>query len=128
MKKCNLTPVKKLNYSIQEFLLNLEIPVIFRIGKNAKGNHEIIDLALENDMWFHIEGLPSCHVIASIPDNTKELKSIIKKGALLCKQNSKYISQKNLPISYTLIKNVKKTEVVGSVLITNHKTIIIYKL
>lgn len=108
---------------------NLERSVIFTIGNNAKENHEIIDLSKENDMWFHVDNLPSCHVVASLPDNItkKELKSIIKKGAEFCKQYSKYSSHKNLHISYTLIKNVKKTKVLGSVILTNHKIIVIYK-
>ena len=52
----------------------------YTIGQNAQDNHDIIDDALENDMWFHINNKPSCHIIASIPDDIKrkEMKYIIK--------------------------------------------------
>lgn len=89
----------------------------YTIGQNAQDNHDIIDNALENDMWFHINNKPSCHIIASIPDDIKrkEMKYIIKQGAVLCKQYS-YPAVKNLEIVYTKIKNITKTEKIGQVI------------
>ena len=99
----------------------------FTIGKNDKDNFDIIDNANSNDIWFHLNNYPSCHVIASINDiiKKKDLRYIIKKGALLCKANSKYKSDKDLSIIYTNIKNVKKTEKIGSVITTNTKIILV---
>jgi predicted ribosome quality control (RQC) complex YloA/Tae2 family protein len=100
----------------------------FQIGKNAQDNFNIIDQANENDLWFHLADYPSCHVIASIPNlniSKKELKKIIKQGALLCKINSKYKKENNLEVIYTEVKNVKKTEVIGEVITSNIKTIFI---
>jgi predicted ribosome quality control (RQC) complex YloA/Tae2 family protein len=99
----------------------------FTIGKNDKDNFDIIDKANSDDIWFHLNNYPSCHVIASINDimKKKDLRYIIKKGALLCKENSKYKSEKDLSIIYTTIKNVKKTEKVGSVITTNTKIILV---
>jgi predicted ribosome quality control (RQC) complex YloA/Tae2 family protein len=109
------------------FFNNLNQEIKFYIGKNQDGNSEIIDLCKESDLWFHLDGMPSCHVIATIPDNidAKLLRTIIKNGAILCKQHSKYSSVKNISISYTYLKNITKTSVLGTVIITNEKKIII---
>ena len=109
------------------FLNNINQEIKFYIGKNQDGNSEIINLCKKNDLWFHLDGLPSCHVIASIPDNidSKLLRTIIKNGAILCKQHSKYSSIKNVNISYTYLKNITKTSVPGTVIITDEKKIII---
>jgi predicted ribosome quality control (RQC) complex YloA/Tae2 family protein len=101
----------------------------YSIGGNAKENFELIDNAMPNDLWFHVDGLPSEHVIASIPENLdidrKQRLKIAKQGAVLCKQHSKYASQKNVSIVYTEIQNVTKTEVLGQVEISNSKLIVI---
>jgi predicted ribosome quality control (RQC) complex YloA/Tae2 family protein len=97
----------------------------FKIGENAQDNFDIIDQSEPSDIWFHVEGRPSCHVIATMPDtiNKKEKHKIIKKGAELCKIHSKYKSEKKLKIVYTKIENVVKSEPVGSVLLSNEKYI-----
>ena len=48
---------------------------------------------------------------------------IIKQGAILCKQHSKYKSHKNVSIVYTYIKHVTMTNIVGTVTTENTKTI-----
>jgi hypothetical protein len=55
----------------------------------------------------------------------KELRYVIKTGALLCKNNTnKLKSIKNVEIIYTQIKNITKTDIDGCVLTQNVKTII----
>lgn len=110
---------------IDIFFDKLNISIKYSVGSNASDNFKIIDEANENDLWFHVDELPSCHVIAEIPKNLskKDLKYICKKGALLCKQYSKFASMKDLCIVYTQIKNVEKTETIGSVIIKNGKKI-----
>jgi len=79
------------------------------------------------DLWFHAKDVSSCHVVCEVPDNLskKDMKYIIKVGALLCKSNTNNIkSIKNITIIYTFIKNVIKTEVPGCVVTTNTKNII----
>ena len=98
----------------------------FYIGLNAKGNFDIIDLSDSYDLWFHIDNKPSCHVIAFIPNNIddKNMKYIIEHGAKLCKNNSKYKLEK-VKVIYTTIENVKKTKTIGSVEISNEKSIFV---
>jgi predicted ribosome quality control (RQC) complex YloA/Tae2 family protein len=98
------------------------------IGTNKKDNFYIIDKAKPTDLWFHLDEYPSGHVIANIPEDVtdkKILKSIAKQGAILCKNNSKYSSIKNLKIVYTTINNIEKTDIIGEVTISNPKYIII---
>jgi predicted ribosome quality control (RQC) complex YloA/Tae2 family protein len=105
----------------------LGINIIFHIGKDANDNFNIIENANPGDIWFHIDDNASCHVIACLPEdnefNKKQLMYIIKQGAILCKQHSKYKSQKNVSIVYTYIKNVTMTNIIGTVTTENTKTI-----
>ena len=107
------------------YFCQLNENIEFLIGKNQKDNFDIIDMSRPNDLWFHLNDCPSCHVIAKLPENIdkKNLKYIIKRGALLCKQNSKYKSEKDVDVIYTFIKNIKKTNKVGCVKTTNTKNI-----
>ena len=109
------------------FISNMEIT--YNIGTSAQDNFDLIDASSPQDIWFHVEGLPSCHIVAVIPENEKldknKMRAIIKQGAVICKKHSKYASYKNLPIIYTKIENVQKTPTLGSVFTTNTKTIII---
>lgn len=113
--------------SITRHIAALDSDIEYYIGKSASENVEIIDAASENDLWFHIDGEPSGHVIAKIPENSdftkKQLRQIVTQGALVCKENSKYKSQRNVDIVYTYVKYVEKTKILGKVAITNHKII-----
>jgi predicted ribosome quality control (RQC) complex YloA/Tae2 family protein len=114
---------------MKTYIINInKIAITFYVGKNSTENFEIIDNALENDMWFHLNDYPSCHVIASIPENIRDKKNIhkiIKQGALLCKINSNYASIKNLNIVFTRVKNVCKTDIAGTVITKEKKNIFI---
>ena len=105
----------------------LQTEVLYIIGQNSHDNFQIIDEAEPHDLWFHIEGLPSCHVIAHVDEalSNKQLIPVIKQGAVLCKMHSKYKSAKNLPITYTKIKYVEKTNILGSVITQNEKKVVI---
>ena len=102
--------------------------ILFKIGTNALENWSLIDESCEDDLWFHVNDLPSCHVVASIPNpekyNRNEIAYIARQGAVLCKQHSKYASQKKLPIICSKIKDLKKTDIVGSVTTTQNAKLI----
>jgi len=110
-----------------KYIAPLGIDIQFKIGKDAKDNFIVIDSSNLNDIWFHIQDNSSCHVVASIPEDIefdkKQLSYIIKQGAILCKQYSRYKSQKNVNITYTYIKNIEKTNIPGMVTINNNKII-----
>ena len=111
------------------YLSKPDIDVEFKIGINAKDNFDIIDLAEKHHLWLHNEKNSSCHVIANIPDTKfdhKIIKAIVTQGAILCKQHSKYASDKDVSIMYTQIEHVTKDDrTIGSVHVSKYKTITI---
>lgn len=120
---------KKINMVLSKIVTipKLNIDVEFVIGKNAKENFEIIDDAEDHHIWFHFHNAPSCHVIAKLDKelNKKDFKYVVKQGAVLCKQHSKFNNQKNVEIVYTIIKHVHKTNTLGSVQLESEKTVVI---
>ena len=133
--------MKKIDFHFNSFNMTIE----YIIGQNSSENFKIIDDAQSdaisdaisdaqddvisnsnnNYMWFHIDGYPSCHVICSIPNNLlkKDLLKVIKRGALCCKEHSKYKSEKSVSVIYTYLKNITKTDVIGTVITSNTKSI-----
>ena len=115
--------------TIRKCIPAIRANIDFIIGEHAAENFEAIDQANHTDIWFHVNGRPSCHVIAQIPQNhtydKKQLHKIIVQGCVLCKQYSKYDNVSNLSIMYTPIKHVIKTNVVGSVTVEQYKTFVV---
>ena len=115
--------------TITRFVDCLKLNVEFIVGGNAQENHDIIDAADPEDLWFHLSGQASCQVICKLPEGVeidkKILFKIAKQGAVICKENSSSKSAKNVEIDYTQVKNVTKLEKPGSVTIINNKKIII---
>jgi len=108
------------------FIQGLNRAITFYIGKNKNENFDVIDKGSSDDLWFHANDVSSCHVVGIIPDdiNKKDLKYIIKMGALLCKMNTnKLKSLDDVEILYTQIKNIEKTNTPGCVKIKNTKII-----
>lgn len=96
-----------------------------RIGQNREENFDLLDDSNENDIWFHVEHMPSAHVILTNIDNAKINqfpRHVIKKSAYLCKINSKAKTLKKCSIMYTNVKNVVKTDVIGQVNVNEYKS------
>lgn len=110
------------------FIQGLGFDVLFHIGKKQSDNFKAIDKGKPTDLWFHAKDISSCHVVCILPDSIskKELKYIIKMGALLCKQHTNKLKTiRNVEFIYTEIRNITKTEQDGCVLTltSNTKTI-----
>jgi predicted ribosome quality control (RQC) complex YloA/Tae2 family protein len=114
---------------ITKYIDAIKSDIVFKIGGNSQENFDIIDSSQPDDVWFHISDKPSEHVVASIPmDITidkKQLHKIVIQGAVICKQFSKYNSDKNVGVVYTRIKDVLKTEKLGCVIPMNSKIVVI---
>jgi len=104
---------------IEDFECNGKIYKIL-IGKSDQNNWDIIDKSSQNDIWFHVDNQPSCHVIIQTDGELKIGRSVIKQAATLCKENSKARNMRKVKIIFTLIKHVKKSTDIGSV--TTKKT------
>lgn len=107
---------------------NIVDDVIYYIGTNALDNFAVIDMGKPTDYWFHANNVSSCHVVVKIPDDIdkRTLKTILKRGALLCKQHTNKLSKTaNVEIVYCQVKNVTKTDVLGLVEFTGGKVMVV---
>ena len=106
----------------ERIIENTDLKIIYKLGQNAKENHELIDYADQSNWWFHLEDYPSGHCI--VERSEIEIEDIIFASTLV-KENSKYKNFKKLSICYTQIKNIKKTKKPGEVKILKKPNIII---
>lgn len=111
------------------YFSNIKNSITYYIGKSKLDNFNLIDISNPNDLWFHAKNDSSCYVVAKIHEEEnknltkKQIMTIIKKASLLCKQNTnKLYEEKNVEIIYTLVKNIIKTDTIGSVIANNTKT------
>ena len=97
------------------------------VGKNNLQNDYITTKAsAKNDTWFHTKGIHGAHVVvmnsgAPISDET------VVFAATLAAKNSKAAHSSNVPVDYTVIKNVKKPAgaKTGMVIYTTNKTVFV---
>ena len=86
------------------------------IGRNAKGNDQIVRQASQKDIWFHIDNLSSPHLIIKMSDKLFPPKETLIECAVILKSYKKSISEfQKVNIIYTLVSNIKLTKVLGQV-------------
>jgi predicted ribosome quality control (RQC) complex YloA/Tae2 family protein len=93
-------------------------------GKNERGNERLLKSAKKNDIWFHIKGIPSSHVILKT-DKTVVSPNVIEFCAKLC-VNFSVFSAGVYEVDYTQRRNVKVISG-AHVTYTDFKTISIVK-
>ena len=94
---------------------------IYKLGRNALENFDLIDNSYPEDWWFHLEDYPSGHcVISSTKNELFECNNEMKIFASnLIIQYSKAKNDKKVKIIFTQIKNLVKTKTVGQVIVKN---------
>lgn len=91
------------------------------IGKNAIGNEKIIKISHQQSLWFHLSNISSCHII--LQSNGDEIpKRYINQVASMLFEYKKNIP-KNTSVIFTKVKDVKLTNVLGTVIPKNTKKI-----
>lgn len=76
------------------------------IGKDAKSNDYLTTIeAYDDDLWFHVKGVPGSHVVLRVNDNLPSL-DIIKEVSKLAAKNSK--CDKECVVVYCKAKFVTK--------------------
>lgn len=96
------------------------------VGKNNRQNDQLtLKTASSADFWLHTRNIPGSHVIikkqqGDIPDST------LLEAAVLSAFHSKAKLSSNVPVDYTMVRNVKKPSGAkpGMVIYENFKTII----
>ncbi len=94
------------------------------IGRNKKENKKLLSLAKANDIWMHIQNIPSSHVIIKT-DKQSIPGSVIRNAAKLCVDFSTDKAGE-YKVDFTKRKFVKPQEE-ANVFYTNYETIIITK-
>ena len=102
-----------------EYFDRLGISVTYYVGQNAQDNFDILDLAVYDDLWFHVHGEPSCHVIAKLPGklDRNDMRYVKTRGAELCRQYGKVSTGggSRKTIMCARVQDVKKCKRVGQV-------------
>lgn len=116
-----LTAKHKNSDSIAEFWIE---GVKVSLGKNEKGNIELLRNAKARDIWMHLKDRPSAHVIIST-DKQQLPEKLLEASAKLCVDFSVFEKGRYL-VDYTPRREVKIVEG-ANVLYTDYKTLNIDK-
>jgi len=88
---------------------------IIKCGQNQNENDLLLNESNKDSLWFHLDKMPSPHVVMSkLDENYKFIKNDYLIAAQLCKENSKAKNFKTY-IIMTNISKLKKTEQKGKV-------------
>ena len=78
------------------------------VGRNNVQNDQLtLKEARGRDYWFHTKNIPGSHTIV-VSDGQEVPNSTLHQAAILAAVNSKAAESSQVPVDYTLIKNVKK--------------------
>lgn len=96
---------------------NLTLPIKYNIngfnilvGKNNKQNDELtFKIANKDDLWFHVKDFHGSHTILQTNGATPS-QEILNKCAAIAAFYSQASNSSNVPVDYTLIKYVKKSQ------------------
>jgi len=94
------------------------------LGKNKKGNIELLKIARAGDIWMHIQGMPSTHVIIQTSKQNVSEK-VLHAAAKLCVDFSTTKIGSFL-VDYTYRREVK-VQSEANVLYNNYKTLTVLK-
>jgi len=95
-------------------------------GKTDNDNDLLsLKVATQEDLWFHVRGLPGSHVILHHPENTRPDNTTIRLAAAIAAWHSKARNAGTVPVCYTEAKHVGKPRGAkpGSVAIKREKIV-----
>ena len=111
-----------MNYIIKTIFIeenNKEYDIL--IGRNARGNEEIIKISYPESLWMHLNNNPSAHIILQSNGDVIPKRYINKVAAKLFEY--KKSAPRNSNVIYTQVKNVKLTNTLGTVIPKHTKLI-----
>ena len=101
---------------------------IIQIGQNAKENDQLVKKANQNDLWFHLQGMSSPHVILKASKGFEPPPSLIYLAAAQVKFHSKMKNNRsNVKVNYLQAKYVKRTNTPGMVTLQKKASVISVK-
>ncbi len=94
------------------------------LGKNERGNIELLEKARARDIWLHLKGRPSTHVIITT-DKQKVPESVLYAAAKLCVDFSVF-GKGHYEVDYTPRREIRIQEG-ANVLYNNYQTLSVEK-
>ena len=96
---------------------------VILIGKNNIQNDRLVATHDKSDWWLHVLGGAGSHVIVEARGQTVP-NSTLEEAAVLAARHSKMADEKNVPVTYTFLRDVKKPagSKPGFVIFTTSKT------
>ncbi len=97
------------------------------VGKNNLQNDKLtLKTARKNDIWFHVKDCPGSHTVILTNGKEPKFETLIL-AAQIAAYFSKAKNSSQVPVDYTLIKNVKKPNGAkpGMVIYENYKTLFV---
>ena len=95
------------------------------VGRNNKQNDQLtLHTARKSDMWLHTKGIHGTHVII-VSDGKEITDTAILEAARIAAAHSKGRDSAQVPVDYTLVKNVSKPNgaLPGKVIYVNYNTV-----
>ena len=95
------------------------------VGRNNTQNDELtLRMSRPNDLWFHTKFIHGSHTVIKTNGQTPS-DDVIVEAAKICAYYSKARNSANVPVDYTIIKNVKKPSGAkpGMVIYDNYNTV-----
>lgn len=95
------------------------------VGRNNMQNDELtLRQSRANDLWFHTKYIHGSHTVIKTEGRTPS-DDVIVEAAKICAYYSKARNSENVPVDYTVIKNVKKPNGAkpGMVIYDNYNTV-----
>lgn len=86
-----------------------------KIGRNAIENDNLVKTSHQNDFWFHLNNVPSCHITSNILQKCINNTFLNKINTLLFEYTPK--APKSAKMIYAQITNVKRTNIPGQVVV-----------
>jgi len=96
------------------------------IGKNAKGNEQILKIASKDDIWMHPKNIAGPHLIIKNPQRLQEIDNTLL-AQCAQKIKEKMHAYDKIEVDYTFMKFVKKPKGFkkGRVTYSNFKTMVV---
>lgn len=94
------------------------------VGKNNRQNDALtLQTARSDNLWLHVKNMPGSHVIVDFSGEPPE--ATLREAAMLAAYFSQAKTSSNVPVDYTLRKNVKKPSAArpGMVIYTTNRTL-----
>ncbi len=95
------------------------------VGRNNKQNDTLtLKTASKSDYWFHTKNIPGSHTIV-VTDGKEISEQAVIEAAQICAYHSKAKDSAQVPVDYTLVRNVSKPSGAkpGKVIYVNNKTV-----